>query len=83
MRAPDPILRLALIRAPDFVVPILPASPFTSSLRRPLLVPYYLTRIGGYSPLESGAVLALQLWHPDGLGDGGKTAVLSECSKPR
>ena len=25
----------------------------------PLWVPYYLARIGGYTPLESGAVLAL------------------------
>jgi MFS family permease len=60
LRAPDPILPLALIRDPDFVIPNL-ASVLVQfvAFAVPLLVPYYLTRIAGYAPLESGAVLAL------------------------
>ena len=60
LRAPDPILPLALIRDPDFVIPNLAsiAVQFVA-FAVPLLVPYYLTRIAGYAPVESGAVLAL------------------------
>lgn len=59
-RAPDPILPLALIRDPDFVLPNLASmAVYFVAFAVPLLVPYYLTRIGGYAPVESGAVLAL------------------------
>lgn len=60
LRAHDPILPLALIRDPDFVLPNLAGiAVHFVAFAVPLLVPYYLTRIGGYAPLESGAVLAL------------------------
>ena len=59
-RAQDPILPLALIRDPDFVLPNLAGvAVHFVAFAVPLLVPYYLTRIAGYAPLESGAVLAL------------------------
>jgi predicted MFS family arabinose efflux permease len=59
-RAHDPILPPALIRDPDFVLPNLAGiAVYFVTFAVPLLVPYYLTRIGGYAPLESGAVLAL------------------------
>ena len=59
-RARDPILPPALIRDPDFVLPNLAGiTVHFVAFAVPLLVPYYLTRIGGYAPLASGAVLAL------------------------
>lgn len=60
LRAHDPILPLALIRDLDFVLLNLAGiAVHFVAFAVPLLVPYYLTRIGGYTPLESGAVLAL------------------------
>jgi len=60
LRANDPVLPLALMRDPDFVLPNLAGiAVHFVAFAVPLLVPYYLTRIGGYAPLESGAVLAL------------------------
>jgi MFS family permease len=51
---------LALMRDPDFVLPNLAAiAVHFVAFAVPLLVPYYLTRIAGYPPVESGAVLAL------------------------
>lgn len=59
-RARDPVMALALMSDPVFVVSNLAniAVHFVA-FAVPLLVPYYLTRIAGYPPLESGAVLAL------------------------
>ena len=59
-RAPDPVLPMALMRSADFVMPNAAAIVvhFTA-FAVPLLVPYYLARVAGYTPLESGAVLAL------------------------
>jgi MFS family permease len=60
LRAHDPILPLALIRDPDFVLPNLAGiAVHFVAFAVPLLVPYYLARIAGYAPFESGAVLAL------------------------
>ena len=60
LRAPDPIVSPTLVRDPDFALPNLAgiAAHFVA-FAVPLLVPYYLTRIGGYTPFEGGAVLAL------------------------
>jgi len=59
-QARDPILPRALLRDPDFVLPNLAGiAVHFVAFAVPLLVPYYLTRIAGYTPLESGAVLAL------------------------
>jgi MFS family permease len=55
-----PILPRALTRDPDFVLPNLAGiAVYFVYFAVPLLVPYYLTRIAGYSPLEGGCVLAL------------------------
>jgi MFS family permease len=59
-RARDPILSPALIRDPDFVLPNLAGiAVYFVAFAVPLWVPYYLTRVAGYAPFESGAVLAL------------------------
>ena len=59
-RAHDPVLPLALMRDADFVLPNLAGiAVYFVYFAVPLLVPYYLTRIGGYSPFEGGCVLAL------------------------
>ena len=59
-RASDPILPLVLMRDPDFVLPNLAGiAVHFVAFAVPLWVPYYLTRVAGYAPLESGAVLAL------------------------
>ena len=59
-RAADPIFPLDLVRAPDFIIPNLAsvAVQFVA-FAVPLLVPFYLTRMAGYTPLEGGALLAL------------------------
>src|SRR5687768_4869016 len=55
-----PLLPRALMRDPDFVLPNLAGiAVYFVYFAVPLLVPYYLTRIGGYSPFEGGCVLAL------------------------
>jgi MFS family permease len=55
-----PLLPRALMRDPDFVLPNLAGvAVYFVYFAVPLLVPYFLTRIGGYSPLEGGCVLAL------------------------
>ena len=60
LRAGNPILPPALIRDPDFVLPnIAGIAVHFVAFAVPLLAPYYLTRIAGYAPIESGAVLAL------------------------
>ena len=60
LRAQDPILPLALIRDPDFVLPNLAGiAVHFVAFAVPLLVPYYLTRIGGYTPFEGGVALSL------------------------
>jgi MFS family permease len=59
-RARHPILPTALIRDPDFVLAnIAGIAVHFVAFAVPLLAPYYLTRIAGHAPLESGAVLAL------------------------
>jgi MFS family permease len=59
-RAHDPILPLALLRDPDFVLLNLAAIiVHFVGFAVPLLVPYHLVRIAGYASFESGAVLAL------------------------
>ena len=59
-RAHDPMLPLALVRNPDFVLLNLAGIVIHFVIFAvPLFVPYYLTGIGGYAPFESGAVLAL------------------------
>lgn len=59
-RVHDPILPPALVRDPAFVLPNLAGiAVYFVAFAVPLLVPYYLTRIAGYAPFESGAVLAL------------------------
>ena len=60
MHAPDPVLPPALVRNLDFVLPNLASiAVYFVAFAVPLLVPYYLTRIVGYAPLASGAVLAI------------------------
>jgi len=60
LRAQHPILPPALIRDPDFVLPnVAGIAVHFVAFAVPLLAPYYLTRIAGYAPIESGAVLAL------------------------
>ncbi len=59
-RAQDPVLPPGLVRDADFVLPNLAGiAVHFVAFAVPLLVPYYLTRIAGYPPLESGGVLAL------------------------
>ena len=60
LRAQNPILPPALVRDPDFLLPnVAGIAVHFVAFAVPLLVPYYLTRIAGYAPIESGAVLAL------------------------
>jgi MFS family permease len=55
-----PLLPRALMRDPGFVLPnVAGVAVYFVYFAVPLLVPYFLTRIGGYSPLEGGCVLAL------------------------
>src|SRR5688572_11496394 len=57
---PRHLLPPGLIRDPDFLLPNLAGVVvYFVVFAVPLLVPYYLTRIGGYAPFEGGAVLAL------------------------
>jgi MFS family permease len=59
-RAGNPILPLALTRDPDFVLANAAGiAVHFVAFAVPLLAPYYLTRIAGHAPIESGAVLAL------------------------
>jgi len=59
-RAHDPVLPPGLVRDADFVLPNLAGiAVHFVAFAVPLLVPYYLIRVAGYAPLESGAVLAL------------------------
>ncbi len=56
----NPILPAGLARDADFVLPNLTAIVLHFvAFAVPLLAPYYLTRIGGYAPLDSGTVLTL------------------------
>jgi MFS family permease len=59
-RAPEPILPHAAIRDLDFVIPNLVAiTVHFVAFAVPLLVPFYLAEVGGYSPAQGGAVLLL------------------------
>lgn len=58
--AHDPVLPLALMRDSDFALSNLAGVVVHFvAFAAPLLVPYYLVRVAGYAPIESGAVLAL------------------------
>ena len=57
--AVTPFLPHAVVRDPDFVLPNLAAVVVQStSFAIPLIVPFYLTRIGGWTPLATGMLLA-------------------------
>jgi MFS family permease len=57
---PEPMLPRAAVRDPDFVLSnIASVAVYFVAFAVPLLVPYYLARIGGYAPAASGMVLAL------------------------
>ena len=65
--AVTPFLPHAVVRDPDFVLPNLAAVVVQStSFAIPLIVPFYLTRIGGWAPLATGMLLAC--WAVGALG---------------
>ena len=66
-RAITPFLPHAVVRDPDFVLPNLAAVVVQStSFAIPLILPFYLTRIGGWTPLATGMLLAC--WAVGALG---------------
>ena len=57
--AATPFLPHAVVRDPDFIVPNVAAVVVQgTSFAIPLILPYYLTRIGGWTPLATGMLLS-------------------------
>ncbi len=81
-RAAEPMLPRATIRDPEFVLPnVASVAVHFVAFAVPLLLPYHLARIGGYSPAAVGAVIALS---PVGMLLGSMVAVpIARIAGPR
>jgi MFS family permease len=65
-----PFLPRAVVRDPGFVIPNLAAVVVqATSFSIPLVLPFYLTRMGGWEPLANGALIAT--WAAGALGGSG------------